>query len=232
MITNLIGSATFQDLLSTLQPNASHFYHWRTGWLSWADHTPWRHKDGGLWGSENLSLTVTLSSLLPTENVPSSLVVLFFLDVGFHQPPSKQSNQKESLGHRWCEVDVIAQTFSPPTHHCTSSCSWFSWLCNHHHDGDCYTQYFWIWLCVKKVGFLHDVKPSSSTSSWLWIDLKGIQCVGRQEPTSRDLLCNDIREVLWMFSSNTPRSSWKRLHDFWDCSSIKCLTLCTKYHTE
>lgn len=61
----------------------------------------------------------------------------------------------------------------------------------------------WICFCVKKLFSLCGIKLSSNTRTWLWNNHKGIQCVGRQEPTSRDLLCNDIREVLWMWSPNT-----------------------------
>lgn len=74
---------------------------------------------------EGQTITPSLShSLLSYRNVPSRLVVLFFLHVVFNQPPSKllQSIQKDDecsagftgfscSGNRW-EVDVIADFLS------------------------------------------------------------------------------------------------------------------------
>lgn len=63
----------------------------------------------------------------------------------------------------------------------------------------------WVWFynSVLRFGFFCGVKPSSITSTWLWFDHMGIHCVGRWQPTSRDLLYNDIRDVLWMYLRNT-----------------------------
>lgn len=83
---------------------------------------------------------------------------------------------------------------------------------------------FWVCFCVKQAVFCVMLKL------WLWIDHRGIQCVGRQQLTSTGVLCNDIREVLWIYLmeiSEQSHSSWKRLNSFWDWSSIKYL-VCTQ----
>ena len=74
-------------------------------------------------------------------------------------------------------------------------------LCNPHHDADCWTPHL---FCIRGVDFsLCDVKPSSVTTLCLFNWSQRDSVCRRTEPTCTEVLCNDIREELWMNSLNT-----------------------------